>query len=1093
MRRIVPGLAALLWAVALPAANNLQFGPPPAWVRPVTLPPPGTATPAAFKVLLLDHQVELTPNTVSYYLESVSRVQTPQGLTALGTLSLAWNPDTDVLIVHKVHIIRDGKVIDVLASGQKFTIAKRETNLAYATLDDTLTAILQPTDLQVGDILDVAYTLEHTDPVLAGHPMAQVEVPPGLPVSELDIRVQWPISEPIRWHATQGLKDVHSFHDGDFSGIRLTMRHVQPVIQPKGAPLRFLVDRRIDLTSFHSWAQLSSLFAPLFRKAQTLQPDSPLQSQIARIRAATGDPKQRAAMALRLVENEVRYVFLDLNQGGLVPASADLTWSRRFGDCKAKTALLLALLHGLKIDAQPVLVNTILGDGLNKRLPMMLFNHVLVRANIEGKTYWLDGTRLGDRNLGHLHTPYDHWGLPLKASGAQLVEMVPQPLTQPLVRTAVRIDASAGVMDPAPFHVETTLRGDAGLLMKLQFANMTAAQSNAALRQYWSGQYDFVHVESVSATYDERSHEERFSMDGTAKMGWSRGQYEADILGMGYRADFEREPGPNPDAPYAVAYPFFKLVTETITLPDNGKGFSLSGSDIDRTVAGIEYKRHAGIANGVFTATSSQRSVATEFAASEAAQDQKALRHLDRSKLYLEVPTGQIPSAAQLGWGLPKSNDSAADFVKSGAILLAHGELDAAVTDLDTALEFDSRDAQALAMRGYIETEEDHDQRAGRDFNAALAADPKNGMAFSGRGAMALDTGHDRQAIRDFSIAMADNPMDDMTLELRSLAYLRAGHPDKALADLSAAAKHRPNDVILSIALYRIRSAVLQAKGKTAEALDEAKRLEAAYPRSPLALFSAAAIYRSLHQPLRAHDALHRGLQLSPTPFTYLLRANFRPWTDLAGRSADLEAALNGHPASPSILLRLAQVQEAAGQNDAAIDSLSRALDSIRNAAAIVSVPAQLKMLVPQLLALRAIAYEKSGRKPLASRDFAAARRKATDPLELNNLCWRLATAGVSLQHALADCNAAIAGRPYVAGYLDSRGLVLLKLGHYDQAIASYDSALRLNQELPTSLYGRGICELRQGKVRDGEADIRLARLLSFQVADQFEHYGIRP
>src|SRR5207245_7674926 len=40
--------------------------------------------------------------------------------------------------------------------------------------------------------------------------------------------------------------------------------------------------------------------------------------------------------------------------GGLVPASAETTWSRRFGDCKAKTALLLAILHEFGIEAEPV-------------------------------------------------------------------------------------------------------------------------------------------------------------------------------------------------------------------------------------------------------------------------------------------------------------------------------------------------------------------------------------------------------------------------------------------------------------------------------------------------------------------------------------------------------------------------------------------------------------------------------------------------------------------------------------------------------------------------------------------------------------------
>ena len=43
-------------------------------------------------------------------------------------------------------------------------------------------------------------------------------------------------------------------------------------------------------------------------------------------------------------------------------------------------------------------------------------------------------------------------------------------------------------------------------------------------------------------------------------------------------------------------------------------------------------------------------------------------------------------------------------------------------------------------------------------------------------------------------------------------------------------------------------------------------------------------------------------------------------------------------------------------------------------------------------------------------------------------MCWAKAIAGVALGSALADCNAALAKAPNVAGYLDSRGLVLLRL-----------------------------------------------------------------
>src|SRR5205085_3905523 len=119
----------------------------------------------------------------------------------------------------------------------------------------------------------------------------------------------------------------------------------------------------------------------------------------------------------------------------------------------------LGLLHAMGIEAEPVLVSSLLGDGLDQRLPMIsVFDHVLVRAVIGGKTYWLDGTRTGDTSLDRLATPDFRWGLPI-AKGATLVRMLPAPLQTPSEDTTIRIDATAGIRAPAPTTIETVVRG----------------------------------------------------------------------------------------------------------------------------------------------------------------------------------------------------------------------------------------------------------------------------------------------------------------------------------------------------------------------------------------------------------------------------------------------------------------------------------------------------------------------------------------------------------------------------------------------------------------------------------------------------------
>ena len=166
---------------------------------------------------------------------------------------------------------------------------------------------------------------------------------------------------------------------------------------------------------------------PLFRDAAVIPASGPLHDEVEKIRKASADPKKRTEQALQLVQERVRYVALLMGQGGYVPAPAETTWSRRYGDCKAKTALLLAILHDFGITAEAVVANAVAGDIIADRLPSIgMFNHVLVRAHIGGKIIG-SMARARVTPLDDIKVPDFGWGLPL-VDNAQLVHIVPAPL-----------------------------------------------------------------------------------------------------------------------------------------------------------------------------------------------------------------------------------------------------------------------------------------------------------------------------------------------------------------------------------------------------------------------------------------------------------------------------------------------------------------------------------------------------------------------------------------------------------------------------------------------------------------------------------------
>ncbi len=134
--------------------------------------------------------------------------------------------------------------------------------------------------------------------------------------------------------------------------VDLSFDNPATVSPPKDAPGRYQWQRVLEYTDFSDWEALSRHFAPLYEEAATIPAGSPLKREAGRIAAAHTDPMARASAALKLVQQDVRYIYVGLNSGNLTPASAEETWQRRYGDCKGKTVLLLALLADLGIESE---------------------------------------------------------------------------------------------------------------------------------------------------------------------------------------------------------------------------------------------------------------------------------------------------------------------------------------------------------------------------------------------------------------------------------------------------------------------------------------------------------------------------------------------------------------------------------------------------------------------------------------------------------------------------------------------------------------------------------------------------------------------
>lgn len=640
-------------SAAAKALARPLVAPPPVWVDTPAMPgAPKDAAGAATLDLLGDVQVRFGDQSDTFYYGQAWKIGTAQGLDG-GSLQIDWDPALEKLTIHRYRVLRDGQPIDLLGDGSRLAVIQREKRMESAMLDGRLTATYQPEDLRVGDVIDLAYTIERRDPALAGRSQYVVGPKDGATFGRFRTRMLWDKDKAMQWRVYPGILQPRLIKTAMGSELVADLGEMSAPLPPEGAPSRYQLVNAIEITEFSDWQGVSRSFAPLYAEAGKLAPGSPVKAEAARIAAQTKDPRRRAELALQLVQEQIRYLFLGMNAGGFVPAGAEQTWARRFGDCKAKTVLLIALLTELGIEARPVLVHTQQGDLLAARLPNMeSFDHVIVEAKIAGKSHWLDGTRLGDLSLDRLETPNWKAGLPVTAAGSALVAMVPDPLDAPREFVSLTIDASRGLDVPASAVGEMRFHGGAASDMRIKFGGYSQADRNRELRKLWRDTYDFVAPGKVGSFDDPASGDFVITMSGSAQMEWSRDLstrwYEMDRARLGWRFDIAREGELNAEAPFAFDYPDWWGSRQTIKLPDGGKGFRMQGGSIDRIVGDLyRFRRKVTMSEGVVTMEADTRALAGELAADRAARTRSEMAELAGNGVYIRAPEDYQPTAEE--------------------------------------------------------------------------------------------------------------------------------------------------------------------------------------------------------------------------------------------------------------------------------------------------------------------------------------------------------------------------------------------------------------------------------------------------------------
>lgn len=106
----------------------------------------------------------------------------------------------------------------------------------------------------------------------------------------------------------------------------------------------------------------------------------------------TTDPREIVKKSLAAIQKNIRYAGMEVGEGSIVPRTPKEVLALKYGDCKDKATLLVAMLRVAGIPAQVALLNAGTDLDIDAELPgLSRFNHVIVRVGGDDP-FWVDPT-----------------------------------------------------------------------------------------------------------------------------------------------------------------------------------------------------------------------------------------------------------------------------------------------------------------------------------------------------------------------------------------------------------------------------------------------------------------------------------------------------------------------------------------------------------------------------------------------------------------------------------------------------------------------------------------------------------------------------
>jgi len=568
--KFVPGLIIFLlsFTAARAVVPVVHISPKPAWLsvcKPYDKKPSLRTVEDGYFFELAEHQVQVEKQQNYHHI--IREIVSETGIQDGSEISVSFDPTFERLNFHEITVWRDNKPQNRLKASA-FKIIADEKDLSNFIYQGTYSALCILDDIRKGDRIEYSYTITGRNPIFNNK------------FSD-DFYLQWRETVAHEYTAlifsTQRKMSIKSFNGAEKPGISEAnglKRYVwesfqiKPALYDENEPGWFDARAHVQASDYDSWAEVTNW-------ALTINPvktsiTGELATEVAKLKAISGNDKEKYFRnAVKTVQDEVRYMGIEIGQYSHKANNPEKVFSQRYGDCKDKSLLLVSMLRAGGIDANMVLVNSEGGD-IGQYIPAHdVFDHAVVVAQLNGKQVWVDATISYQRGEGtDIYFPNYGKGLVLKPGNTGLTTI---PASKAGKIVCDENFTVKNARSPVKLEVITTYTLSEADKIRDRLASSGMAETEKNYLKYYSKTYNKVEPDDSIVVKDDEQKNVLTTIEKYHINDFFKKDSTEDNYYVSFYADYIRQELPEitnqTKTPVAVTYPFNEDYTIHLYLP----------------------------------------------------------------------------------------------------------------------------------------------------------------------------------------------------------------------------------------------------------------------------------------------------------------------------------------------------------------------------------------------------------------------------------------------------------------------------------------------------------------------------------------------